>query len=91
MVAALSANHLAALSVPRRCAVSMSPATTTRPATSRRQPAARAQAAGIEALDARRRRYGDFNADLRRLGPDGCSRILRAQLVPAGRDAIPAR
>ena len=82
MVAATSANHLAGLNLPMGCA--------------RLYIAADADAAGrhgIERLSRRageagvvalvlRPQLGDFNEDLRRLGPDRLAAWLRDQLVP---------
>ena len=82
MIAATSANHLAGLNLPIGCA--------------RLYIAADADAAGrhgIERLSRRageagvvalvlRPQLGDFNEDLRRLGPDRLAAWLRDQLVP---------
>jgi hypothetical protein len=82
MVAALTANHLAAFRLPEGCR--------------RLYIAADADAAGrhgIEGLSRRAQRrgvlplviapeLGDFNEDLRRLGPDRLTRNLRDQLAP---------
>ena len=82
MVAALSANHLAALLFPatlRRLYVARD-----RDAAGDRAMAAlteRAQAGGIEAL-ALSPTLGDFNEDLRRLGADDLRAALRVQLAP---------
>lgn len=82
MLAALSANHLAAI---------LYPATLRRLYVARdRDPAGdlavatlteRAQSAGIEAL-ALTPALGDFNEDLRQLGVDELRAALRAQLAP---------
>lgn len=82
MIAALSANHLAAILFPptlRRLYVARDDdrAGDTAMATLTE----RAQVAGIELL-ALSPRYGDFNEDLRRLGVDGLRAALRVQLVP---------
>jgi hypothetical protein len=82
MVAALSANHLAALLLPamlRRLYVvrDNDPAGGFAGATLTQ----RAQAAGIEALTLSPM-LGDFNEDLRRLGVDHLRRALRFQLAP---------
>ena len=82
MAAALSANHLAALLLPstlRRLYIA-------RDNDSAGQRAAetlteRAQEGGIEALTLIPAR-GDFNDDLRELGPDALGAALRVQLVP---------
>ncbi|MCA1439379.1 toprim domain-containing protein [Ensifer sp. IC4062] len=82
MVAALTANHLAAFRLPAGCA--------------RLYIAADADAAGRHGIEGLSRRaqalgilplvlapeLGDFNEDLRRLGPDRLTANLRSQLVP---------
>ena len=82
MVAALTANHLAAFRFPPECR--------------RAYIAADADAAGRHGIEALSRRaqeegilplvlspeLGDFNEDLRWLGPDRLTTNLRAQLVP---------
>ena len=82
MVAALSANHLAALLLPstlRRLYI----ARDNDPAGRRAVEvlAERVQGGGIEAL-ALAPTLGDFNDDLRQLGPDALRAALRVQLVP---------
>ncbi|MDP2375272.1 toprim domain-containing protein [Reyranella sp.] len=82
MVAALSANHLAALLFPptlRRLYIARDadPAGDIAMAS----VADRAQAAGIEAL-ALSPRFDDFNVDLSRMGIDGLRASLRLQLAP---------
>ena len=82
MVAALSANHLAALIVPpalRRLYVALDrdPAGDAAMASLGR----RAEAAGIEMLGLSPR-FDDFNEDLRRLGVEGLWASVRHQLVP---------
>jgi hypothetical protein len=82
MVAALSANHLAALLFPatlRRLYVAhdRDPAGDATLATLTE----RTQAAGIEALPLSPT-LGDFNEDLQRLGADGLRMALRVQLAP---------
>jgi hypothetical protein len=82
MIAALSANHLAAILFPprlRRLYVARDDdrAGDAAMATLRE----RAQVAGIELL-ALSPRHGDFNEDLRRLGVDPLRAALRVQLVP---------
>jgi hypothetical protein len=82
MVAALSANHLAAL---------LLPATLRRLYVARDRDAAgdavmsaltgRAQASGIESIGLLPR-HGDFNEDLERLGIDDLRATLRLQLIP---------
>lgn len=90
MVAALTANHLAAFNPPAGC--------------QRFYIAADADAAGrhgIEGLSNRARslgilplvlrpELGDFNEDLRRLGPERLTANLRAQLVPDDKALLPA-
>ncbi len=82
MVAALSANHLAALCLPpamRRLYIARDrDAAGEKAATALRE---RACSAGIEALVWTPRR-GDFNEDLRALGPDTLRADVQAQLVP---------
>ncbi|WP_216333567.1 toprim domain-containing protein [Rhizobium sp. X9] len=82
MVAALTANHLAAFNFPSGCR--------------RIYIAADADAAGRHGIEGLSRRaqecgvlplvlspkLGDFNEDLRRLGPDGLTADLRSQLTP---------
>ena len=81
MVAALSANHLAALRLPpalRRLYIARDrDAAGEKAATALRE---RACLAGIEALVWTPRR-GDFNEDLRALGPDALRTDVQAQLV----------
>ena len=83
MVAALTANHLAAFQLPDGC--------------ERLYIAADADAAGRHGIEGVSRRaqergvlplvlaseLGDFNEDLRQLGPDRLIANLRAQLAPA--------
>ena len=82
MAAALSANHLAALVLPptlRRLYIALD----NDPAGQRAVDvlAERAQGGGIEAL-ALVPTLGDFNDDLRQLGPDALALAIRVQLVP---------
>jgi len=82
MVAALSANHLAALLLPptlRR--LYLAPDDDAAGHHGVETLADRARAAGIEALtlDAR---LGDFNEDLRQLGPEALSADVRVQIAP---------
>ena len=82
LAAALSANHLAALVLPpalRRLYI----ARDNDPAGHRalEMLAERAQGGGIEAL-ALAPTLGDFNDDLRELGPDALAAAIRVQLVP---------
>jgi hypothetical protein len=88
VVSALTANHLAAFRPPTGCL--------------RLYVAADADAAGRHGIDGLSRRaqalgilplvltpeLGDFNEDLRRLGPDRLIANLRAQLVPEDASAI---
>jgi len=81
-VAALSANHLAALLLPptlRRLYLAREDDEAGRGAV--KTLAERARSAGIEALtlDAR---LGDFNEDLRRLGPEALAAAVRVQIAP---------
>ena len=95
MIAALSANHLAALdlsptpgSIPAGLRRSMSPATTTRPAAGRRSGCTNAgrppgsKSATLVPV------YGDFNVDLCRLGAEGMLAHLADQLVPSDRTSF---
>lgn len=89
MVSALTANHLAAFRLPDGCL--------------RLYIAADADAAGRHAIEGLSRRaqalgvlplvlapeLGDFNEDLRRLGPDRLTVHLRAQLAPEDVQALP--
>jgi hypothetical protein len=82
MVAALSANHLAALLLP----LSLRRLYVARDADTAGEAAAmtltkRADAAGIEAI-ALSPRLGDFNEDLRRFGVDDLRAAVRIQLAP---------
>jgi hypothetical protein len=82
MVAALSANHLAALLLPvglRRLYIICDDDGAGRRATE--SLAARAEANGIEALTLSPT-AGDFNDDIRRFGRKGLATSLRAQLAP---------
>jgi len=82
IVAALSANHLAALVLPpglRRLYIARDNDAAGRHAAE--ALAARAEAAGIEAL-ALTPTADDFNADLRRFGPQAMAAELRVQLAP---------
>ena len=83
MAAALSANHLAALRSACRLAIgSTSRGTTIQQDIVRWKswPSAR-ESTGIEALTLASA-LGDFNEDLRRLGPEALRDGLRAQLAP---------
>ena len=82
MAAALSANHLAALVLPRTLH-RLYIARDNDPAGQRAMDVLteRAQAGGIEAL-VLAPTLGDFNDDLRQLGPDALAAALRLQLVP---------
>jgi hypothetical protein len=82
MIAALSANHLAALMLPaclRRLYIVCDNDDAGRRAAE--TLAARAEGAGIEALTLTPT-AGDFNDDLRLVGRPGMARALRAQLAP---------
>ena len=82
LAAALSANHLAALLLPpglRRLYIVRDNDPAGRRAAE--TLTARAQAAGIEAL-VLAPTLGDFNDDLRQLGPDALAAALRVQLAP---------
>lgn len=82
MIAALSANHLAALVLPpglRRLYIARDNDAAGRHAAD--TLAARAEAAGIEALTLTPT-ADDFNADLRRFGPQAMAAELRVQLAP---------
>lgn len=82
MVAALSANHLAALLLPttlRRLYIARDDDPAGHRATARLTE--RAEAVGIEALTLTPA-LGDFNEDLRTLGPGALAAALRVQLAP---------
>jgi hypothetical protein len=82
MVAALSANHLAALALPdalRRLYMAQDADDAGRHATATLM--ARAEAAGIEALPLTPI-IDDFNTDLRLFGPDAMAATVRVQLAP---------
>ncbi len=84
MIAALSANHLAALTLPSRLgrlyvAVDADPRRS-RAAWSASADAAARPGSKCSTLSPR---LGDFNEDLRRLGLEPSSAMLRDQLVPA--------
>jgi len=82
MIAALSANHLSALVLPkmlRRLYIALDADAAGRRAG--RTLADKAIAAGIEVLPLSPLN-GDFNDDLRRLGPIGLAKHLRSQLAP---------
>ncbi len=82
MVAALSANHLAACTLPptlRRLYVARDDDAAGRGATA--TLADRARSAGIEALTLEPR-LGDFNEDLRVFGPDALAAAMPLQLAP---------
>ena len=93
MIAALSANHLAALDL------SPTPGSGPRQALRRLYVARDNDAAGLKAANRLRERgiaagieirelvpvYGDFNVDLCRLGPEGMRAHLADQLVPSDR------
>ena len=83
MAAALSANHLSAMSLSRRvCVGSISPATPMPPETRWQAVLTqRAKAAGIEAIPLSPR-LGDFNEDLHVFGLDALRAALRIQLAP---------
>ncbi|WP_342364055.1 ParB/Srx family N-terminal domain-containing protein [Terrarubrum flagellatum] len=83
MIAATSANHLAALLLPAsltRLYVALDQDAAGRRAAQRLGDRARSR--GIEVLTLQPA-LGDFNEDLRRFGVDALVRTLRAQLVPA--------